>query len=491
MDTTLDENSVPQIYYLDEGKKESPFLPLTSLEFLKQHGTKLKRLREGNLNELSSDTPMDTSHHPALSTPSLMKAAKAQLFKFNSQKIDVLSYVSSHIGTLSGLRSEVPGDLELALLLQAAAEKVANQQYVQARKLLILCGCFASKSGSPVQRVVYCFAEALEKKIEQEWGIAPTEELVGKLRKPLDEMLAQVYMQPAMMTSQQETPFTLFTEFTATESILNAVVSAKRVHLIDFQINNGAHWTLIMQALAVRDECPFEHLKISAVGTSKKIMEETGKWLSSFAETLNLPFSYKMVVSDLKDLRENYFELEFDEELAIYSDMRLWTQLVWPNHLKALMGVIRKLKPRIVVVKEFEANTNAPNFPERFDAALLLFSAMFDCINSCMDHHVLYRKMTEEVIFPRMVQNIIVAEGMERFQRHEKIGFWRKLFAEFGMVETDLTRSSLCEASLFLRSSERLSSCTVDMDGKCLIMGWKGAPFQSLSAWKLQNEYKI
>ena len=132
-----------------------------------------------------------------------------------------------------------------------------------------------------------------------------------------------------------------------------------------------------MQALAVRYECPLEHLKIFAVGTCKQIMEETGMWLPSFAETLNLPFSYKMVVSDLKDLREDYFELEFDEELAIYSDLRLWTQLVWRNHLKAPMGVIRKLKPRIVVAKEIIPHSKEiiphSNYPIRYQSTNINF----------------------------------------------------------------------------------------------------------------------
>ncbi|KAL3508161.1 hypothetical protein ACH5RR_033543 [Cinchona calisaya] len=480
----------PVISYLAPEQKESSFLPLTSLELLKQHGTKVKRLREGNLKELNTDTSTNTSGHQALSTANIMKLARAQLLELNSQKADVLSTVASYIGAQSALSSEVSDDLGLAILLQAAAENVFNQQYVYARKLLSICDNFSSKSGNPAQRIIHYFAESLREKIDREWGIisSTSEDLEGKVKKPMDEKLAMISLQPGMMASQQENPFCLVSQFTAIGSIRATVASAKKVHLIDFGLDNGSHWTLIMQDFAARYDCPLELLKITAVGTSKPMMEETGKWLSSFANSINLPFSFNIVVSDLKDLKEEIFKLEVDEVVAVYLDKRLWTMLAWPNYLEALLGVIKNLKPCVMVVQEMEASTNNPIFLERFYEGLIFISGTFESLNDCMDNHILYRKLTEEVYCRNMIQNIITAEGSERVHRLERVAFWRALFAKFGIVETPLSRSSFCRARLLLKRSARYSSFTIDMDGKCLILGWKGTPLISVSAWKFQHD---
>ncbi|KAL3505640.1 hypothetical protein ACH5RR_031022 [Cinchona calisaya] len=417
-----------------------------------------------------------------------MKLAKAQLLQLKSKKADILSYVANCFDPQSDPRSEISQKFEIALLIQAAAEKVSNHQFVYARKLLSRCDLSASKSGNPVQRIVYYFSEALKEKIDNEWGIVSSVDLESKLKKAMDVEQAQIQLQPVMMGCQQELPFRLVAQFAVCQLILDSVESAKKVHLIDFGIDNGSHWTLIMQSFATRYKCPLELLKVTAVGTCKQMLEETGKWLSGFAETINLPFSYNIVVSDLKDLQKDSFELEADEVVAVFLGMRLWTLLAWPNHLEALIGVIKKLKASAIVVKEIEASTNLPIFVERFGEAILLMSALFDCTKACMDHQILYRKMTEEIIFREMIRNIVIAEGTERIHRHERIGFWRALFARFGMVEMEFSSSSLCQATLLLKRSSRFSSCTMDMNGKCLIMGWKGTAFMSLSAWMNENK---
>ncbi|KAL3516657.1 hypothetical protein ACH5RR_023559 [Cinchona calisaya] len=478
---------LPHISHLAKENVESPSPPLTSLGLLKQCGTKLKRFRDEILNKQSSDdTPICTSITcQSLSSDRIMKLAKAQLLQLNSQKADVLSSVKGCFGAQSaGFPSEVAEDLELALLIQAAGEKVANKEFIYARKLLSMCDCSDFKTGRAVQRVVYYFAKALKERIDQEWGIISSDKLEGKMWMPMAEELDRIFLEPAMVACQQELPFCLETQFITTESILENVASAKRIHLIDFEIDNGSQWTLIMQAFAVRYECPLELLKITAVGMCKETMEETGKWLSSFAETINLPFSFKAVVSELKDLKEDFFELEADEVVAIDVAYRLWSLLVRPNYFEVLMAVIKNLKPCIILLKELEVNSNTPNFLERFNGSLFFFTAMFDCTKSCMEHQVLYRKLVEEGHFWGMIRNFITTEGIERALRHETIGFWRALFARFGIVETDLSPTALYQANLSLQSREHFHSCTSVMDGKCLILGWNGIPFQSISAWK-------
>lgn len=479
------------IPYTDEAEKEIPSLPLNSLELLNQYAPKLKRLRVEKPVEKRSDPPTNTSSSgrgQSLPAASIIKLAEARLHQLNSQKADVVSYASTSFGAQSGLPSDVAEDFELAVRLLAAAEKVAKQQFVYARKLLSKCERSTSQSGSPVQRVAYLYAEALQEKIDKEWGLLSSEEIERMRNGPTDVEQTMIRLRPEMMKCQQEIPFCLYTQFTAIQTILDSVALEKSVHLIDFGIDNGSHWTLIMQAFSVRYECPLEHLKITAVGTSKQMMEDTGKWLTCFAETISLPFSFNIIVSEMKDLTQDCFKLEADETVAVYLGLRLWTLLPWPNQLDKFIILIKSLKPSLIVVNEMEASINSPVFLERFYESILLFCAIFDCIHCCMYNRVMFRKLNEEIIFPGMIRNIVIAEGREWIQRYEKISFWRALFGRIGIVETDMSRPPPCQEILFLRSSELLSSCSVELDGKCLILGWKGSAIQSVSAWKIQQE---
>ncbi|KAL3508160.1 hypothetical protein ACH5RR_033542 [Cinchona calisaya] len=263
-------------------------------------------------------------------------------------------HTSGFGGQSDNLPSEVSEDMEFALLPQVAAEKVSNQQWINARMLLKMCDLSASQSGNPIQRVVYYFAEALQERIDRKCGKFPSQELEGEIiRKPINVEQAEIHLQPATMACQQEIPFKLVAQFTAIQSIMDATASSRSIHLIDFGIENGSLWTVLMQHFTVRYDCPLELLKLMAVGSSKEILEVTGKWLSSFAESINLPFSFNIVVSDLKDLMEDFFKLEDDEVVAVYLACRLWTQLAWPNHLVSL---IREIKWRQVLIHQFSWN---------------------------------------------------------------------------------------------------------------------------------------
>ncbi|XP_027164750.1 scarecrow-like protein 3 [Coffea eugenioides] len=479
------------ISYVADTEREIPQIPLNPLELLNQYAPKVKRLRVEDSSEKKSDpppNPASSGHGQAIPAASIIKMAKARLLQLNSQKADIVSYASTSFGAQCGLPSAAAEDFELALRLLAAAEKVAKQQFVYARKLLSLCESSVSQSGNPIQRVGYYFADALQEKIDKEWGLVSSEEMERIRKGPTDVEQTMIRLRPEMTRCQQEIPFCLYTQFTAIQSILDCVASAKRVHLIDFGIDNGSHWTLIMQAFSVRFECPLEHLKITAVGASKQMMEDTGKWLSSFAETISLPFSFSIIVSEMKDLKEGRFGLEADDTVAVYLGLRLWTLLPWPNQLDKFIKLIRNLNPRLIVVNEMEASINSPDFLKRFNESIHVFSAIFDCINSCMYHRVMFRKLNEEVIFPGMIRNIVIAEGIEWIQRYEKISVWRALFGKFGIVETDMSRPPPDQEILFLRSSDRLTSCTVELDGKCLLLGWKGSAIQSVSAWKIKQD---
>ncbi|KAJ8623374.1 hypothetical protein MRB53_031903 [Persea americana] len=236
----------------------------------------------------------------------------------------------------------------------------------------------------------------------------------------------------------------------------------------------------------MRVGCPFEHLKISAVGTSEENIMKACKWLVSFAKTLNLPFSFKVViVSDMKDIKEDLFEFDADEVVGVYAPMTLRTMLARPDCFENLMEVMKNLNPSIMIVTEVEANHNSHSFIHRFTESLFHYSALFDCLDTCMDKNDTNRMLVEEDFLSQGIRCKIATEGSERMIRCVGIDVWRSFIKRLGFMETKLSQRSLDQANLVIKQVACGSCCTLGMNGKALTVGWKGVPLLFVSAWKL------
>ncbi|XWS38945.1 hypothetical protein CRYUN_Cryun18bG0007300 [Craigia yunnanensis] len=241
---------------------------------------------------------------------------------------------------------------KLDVLLLAAAEKVCYQQYDCASRLLKQCDYMSSTT-------------ALREKIERETGKPSSK---GLRRKPLfniDE--AMMCPNPTALACHGELSFCQITQFVGIQAIIENVIEAKRIHIIDLAIRNGVQWTVLMQALTSRYECPPELLKTTIVATdAKHLIEGTGKRLLSFTQSLGIHFAFKIVmVSNLLDLKEDLFELDAKERVAVYATFAFRSMLAMPNRIENIMRVIRVINPCLMVVSEIEANHNSPIFVNR------------------------------------------------------------------------------------------------------------------------------
>ncbi|CAK9138910.1 unnamed protein product [Ilex paraguariensis] len=209
-----------------------------------------------------------------------------------SQTIDELSVLSHpYASSVLGLSKEVK-DVELIHCLLASTEKVSQQQFDRARVVT---------------------SKGWEKK--QQYDI------VERLKNP-DTSIISFY---------QSVPFIQICQYSGIQAIIDNVGGAKKVHIIDLEIRGGSQCTILMQALAARDDCPLEHLKITAIGTRSKPKIEQ---LMSFAWSMNLPFSFNIVmVEDMRDLNEDLFELDAEEAVAVYSPYILNTMIQRPDQM--------------------------------------------------------------------------------------------------------------------------------------------------------------
>lgn len=453
--------------------EEATSSPFTILH---KYQSQVKRFRHGNIiSPVSGTTATSSRGQQDLSAESIVRLARGRL----------LHQISDHQDfDDSDLSCANLKDVDLICTLLDAAEKLSNKQFECAEKLLENCILISSSDDNnhPVSRAVKSFAEALRERGDRERGKIDLE------RKPFDLEESLLVYQPVILACEQKLPSTQLIQFTAIQAILDSIGSAKTIHVIDFSIKTGLHWSIMMQGLASQSHGPRRLLKITAQGTSKDRLEETGKRLSSFAESMKLPFLFRSVVAEIKDVDEQLFEAGADEAVVVYSGLNLWSKLATPNSLTTFLKFVKKLNPCVMVVNEIEANTNTSIFMDRLQGALPFTIAMFDCLETCLRGNAMYRKIVEEVFFRDMIRSIIAAEEEEMTHRHVKVSVWREMFAEFNIVETEMSRSSLDQAILLINRSDDWNPCTLQMDGKCIIVGWRGTPLQSISAWKIHHE---
>ncbi|CAI9118977.1 OLC1v1020624C1 [Oldenlandia corymbosa var. corymbosa] len=422
-----------------------------------------------------------------LSTNCILRLA-AENFIECSTKGDTESSAINHpyASAFAGLCQEDAKAVQLVQFLLASAEKVGRKQFGRASKLLIECDKGSSDQGSTIERLVYYYSGALQERIDRETGTFSPRGLGNKQCKDMLETMGGP--SPDIMAMQNNVPFGQIFQFAGIQAVLDHVGDATKIHVVDLEIRTGMHWTILMQALATKVTNPVEYVKITAVGTkSRANLEATRDRLASFARSLNLKFYFNIVMVDqIMDLNESLFEVKPDEAVAVWADFFLMFMIGRQDVLESLMNVVRALKPKIMVVTEVEGNNNSPVFVTRFIESLFHYGGFFDCLEDCLKHDPTNRYYVEYVYFSQAIRSIVATEGAERTIRHVAVHVWRSFFARFGFVQAELSSSSMYQANLVLENFACGKSCTLDMDGKCLIVGWKGTPIYSLSAWRIR-----
>lgn len=445
-----------------EPKKSRPYVsPSESLELLRKYNRGL-----------------------ALSTDIIIKLAAGKFIQSLSKSSNEISMLNHpYPSSILTLCDEDSKEVQLVQNLLCCAEKVAEKQYQRAIKFLEECGEMSSDTGTPIQRLALYVSEALLEKIANE---------TGRKKKPEKKPIKP--LEPAKFVSSipiyfKQFPVTQITNLVGSQTILHYLEEARKIHVVDLEIRSGVQWIQMMQDVAAHSEHPIQHLKITAVGTkSKSILEETGRQLARFAESVNLNFTFKIVmVEDISNLNQDLFDRDADESVAVYAAYTLMTMIGRADRLEHLMGVIRNLSPCVMVVTEMEANCNSPHYVERFVESLFLFGALFDSLADCLKDQETSRMDIESTLFRSSIKNILAAEGEERMMRHLPINAWRALFAGFGLLEIEPSLSSLNQANLLLQHLSYGSSFTLCRNERCLTVGWKGTAVTSLSAWKVQK----
>ncbi|KAG6433644.1 hypothetical protein SASPL_105259 [Salvia splendens] len=478
-DLPLDIVSPPKSQQ-NEGKSYD-FFPSASLEILRNNYTsKMSKPGGKSLHCLGAQNSPSPS---PLSTNDIIELAAINFIKSNTNTRDELSALSHpYASAFVGITSEHVANLQLLQDLLSSAEKVSNQQYVAAGKLLSLCHNFNFSQSNVIRRLVYYFSEALLDKIARETGRF-NEEIKTREMNPMASA-------SGLAAFHQKVPPVQVAQFAGVQELIGHVSSSKKVHIIDLDMRCGLHHVILMQALASKNESPLKHYKITAVVLSSGLMlaEDAGVNLRTLANSLNLSFSFHLIkLDDMLNLQKRR---DSDEKTVVYASNALKFMIVRPNQLESLMRLIKNVNPCVMIVCEPEGNVNSPVFVNRFVEALFYYGAYFDCVEDCLKNVAVEREFVESNLFGPSLRTTVGAEGEERRSRIVGIDVWRAFFTKLGMMEKELSSLALDHARLSLKMFDCGDSCTLELNGKSLIVHWKGTALCSLSAWRF-HKYRV
>ncbi|GMN38505.1 hypothetical protein TIFTF001_007743 [Ficus carica] len=363
--------------------------------------------------------------------------------------------------------------IRLVHALMACAEAVQSNNLSLAEALVKQINYLATSQAGAMRKVATYFAQALARRIYRLYA-----------ENLLDQSLAD-FLQ---MHFYETCPYLKFAHFTANQAILEAFQGKKRVHVIDFSMNQGMQWPALMQALALRPGGP-PAFRLTGIGPpaldNSDHLQEVGWKLAQLAETIHVEFEYRgFVANSLADLDASMLELRPSEteSVAVNSVFELHKLLARPGAIEKVLSVVKQMKPEIVTVVEQEANHNGPVFLDRFTEALHYYSTLFDSLEGSANNQ---DKVMSEMYLGKQIGNVVAAEGLDRVERHETLGQWRARMERAGFEPAHLGSNAFKQASMLLALYAGGDGYGVEEKNGSLMLGWHTRPLIATSAWQL------
>ncbi|CAK9264389.1 unnamed protein product [Sphagnum jensenii] len=391
---------------------------------------------------------------------------------------------------------EVPPETRrLERLLVACAEAVGENDFTQASALITTLNQVVSIVGDPMQRLAAYMVEGLVAKMVSSGGniyrtLKCKEPLVGDFLS-------------AMQVLYQVCPYFKFGYMAANGAIAEAFQNEERVHIVDFEINQGVQWCTLIQALAERPGGP-PHLRITGVedppSSSSEFMsthptagagggggglESVGDRLRKLAQSVGVPFVFHAVEKKGPEVQAWMLERQHGEALAVNFALQLHhmpdESVCMMNPRDRLLQMVKGLNPKVVTIVEQEANTNTAPFLPRFIEAMNYYSAVFQSLDITLPRESRDRINVEQQCLARDIVNVIACEGAERVERHEMLGKWRSRMTMAGFRPHPLSSAVNHTIRLLLKAYS--NNYKLKEEEGALFLGWMNRSLIVASAW--------
>ncbi|KAL6218063.1 hypothetical protein ACLB2K_011280 [Fragaria x ananassa] len=236
------------------------------------------------------------------------------------------------------------------------------------------------------------------------------------------------YRLAAMQVLFEVCPCFKFGFMAANGAIIEATKDDKRVHIIDFDINQGNQYITLIQTLAQLPGKPL-HLRLTGIDDPESVqrpvggLNTIGQRLEQLAEGLGVSFEFQAVASKTSIVSPSMLDCRPGEALVVNFAFQLHhmpdESVSTVNQRDQLLRLAKSLRPKLVTVVEQDVNTNTTPFFPRFVEAYNYYSAVFDSLEAAIPRESQDRMNVEKQCLARDIVNIVACEGEERIERYK------------------------------------------------------------------------
>lgn len=376
----------------------------------------------------------------------------------------------------------IPPRTPKQLLLECAGA-ISEGNVEEASSMINELRQMVSIQGDPPQRTAAYMVEGLAARIAES-GSSIYKALKCK-EPPSSDRLA------AMQILFEVCPCFKFGFIAANGAIMEAVQDEKKVHIIDFDVNQGNQYITLIQALATRPGKP-PHVRLTGVDDPESVQRSVGglkiigQRLEKLAEILGLPFEFRAVASRSSLVTPSMLDCRPGEALVVNFAFQLHHMLdesvSTVNERDQLLRMVKSLDPKLVTVVEQDMNTNTLSFFPRFVEAYNYYSAVFESLDATLPRDSQDRMNVERQCLARDIVNIVACEGEDRIERYEVAGKWRARMKMAGFTTSPMS-ANVTDAikKLIKQYCDRYKM--KDVMG-ALHFGWEDKNLIVASAWR-------
>lgn len=277
----------------------------------------------------------------------------------------------------------------------------------------------------------------------------------------------------------------------ANGAIVEAIRDEEKVHIIDFDINQGSQYINLIQDLSMRPIKP-PRLRITGVDDPESVQRKVGglkvigQRLEKLAEDLCVPFEFRAIAAKTWEVTPSMLDRRPGEALVVNFAFQLHhmpdESVSTVNQRDCLLRMVKSLEPKLVTVVEQDVNTNTAPFFPRFVEVYNYYSAVFESLDATMSRENPDRMNVEKQCLARDIVNIVACEGADRIERYEAAGKWRARMNMAGFVSCPLSTSVNGAIRSLLKSY--CDRYKVKDEGGALYFGWEDKILVVASAWK-------
>ncbi|CAH9073163.1 unnamed protein product [Cuscuta europaea] len=375
--------------------------------------------------------------------------------------------------------------VDLGTLLIGCAQSIAADDRKSAYEQLRVIWKHCSLNGDANQRLAYILANGLEARLAgtgtQLYASRPPKRITA-----YEKLKAyQVYMSAC--------PFKKIALAVGNKMIYMVSLEAKALHIIDFGIEYGFQWPVLIQHLSIRPGGP-PKLRITGIDLPQsgfrpaELIEDTGRRLAKYCERFGVPFEYNAIANrNWETMKVEDLKLVRGEMVAVNCSYRLKCLLdesvLVDSPRDAVLNLIRKLNPSIFVHSVSNGSYSSPFFVARFRETLFHYSSFFDFFDSTLPRDDQQRFLFEQEFFGREALNVIACEGTERIVRPETYKQWQVRTVRAGF------KPLVLDPDIMLRMGKKIKAgyhedFMLGKDGNWMLQGWKGRILYACSFWE-------